>query len=128
MKVGITVWGKRISPVFDAALTLLIVDIEGDRVVSRQFLSCRQGGADELIRLLVEAEVQVLICGAISREPAGLIEVRGIQLVPFIAGRVDNVLEMYAAGNSITCCRMPGSHMNGHGGRCSCRRGDAAKG
>jgi predicted Fe-Mo cluster-binding NifX family protein len=128
MKVGITVWGKRISPVFDAALTLLIVDIEGNRVVGRQFLSCRQGGADELIRLLVEAGAQVLICGAISREPARLIEMRGIQLVPFIAGRVDHVLEMFAAGSSIICCRMPGSHVNGHGGRCRCRRGDAQKG
>ncbi len=36
MKLGITVWGNRISPVFDVAQTLLVAEIRQDEVVGRQ--------------------------------------------------------------------------------------------
>lgn len=113
MKVGITVWGKRISPVFDAARTLLIVEIERGQLVGRQQFPLWPGQTEEVVRLLCASGVEVLICGAISMEPAGQIEANGIRLLPFIAGRADQVLEGYAKGFSITGYRMPGCHDNG---------------
>jgi predicted Fe-Mo cluster-binding NifX family protein len=126
MKVGITVWGKRISPVFDAARTLLISDIANARQLTNELVQCRPGQPEEMLRLLLDNGVKVLITGAISREPAGRIEACGIQLIPFIAGRADQVLARYVEGTSITGYHMPGccnSAGNGHGRGQRCRKG-----
>jgi len=42
--------------------------------------------------------VNVLICGSISNPLARLIEARGIRLVPWMTGPVDEVLQAYLAG------------------------------
>jgi len=53
--------------------------------------------------------VEVLICGGISEFYANLIEARGIKIVPFAAGSVDEVLEVYVNGNIYRKdYRMPG--------------------
>ena len=40
MKIAITVWGNRISPVFDSAQTILLAHIESGKIVEqrREFL------------------------------------------------------------------------------------------
>ena len=43
LKTAITVWGSRISPVLDAAGTLLVVEIEGHRIKQKQYLSFDPG-------------------------------------------------------------------------------------
>lgn len=121
MKVGITVWGKRISPVFDAARTLLIVEVEQNQLAGRQFLQLWPEQIEDVVHLLCKTGVEVLICGAISQEPAKYIETSGIHLIPFIAGRAEQVLEWYAKGSSITGYRMPGCHGNGSGRGRRCR-------
>ncbi|MEZ4551736.1 MAG: hypothetical protein R2860_13105 [Desulfobacterales bacterium] len=39
MKVALTAWEDRISPVFDAARTLLIAEVENGEIVKRQHVS-----------------------------------------------------------------------------------------
>ena len=53
--------------------------------------------------------IQVLICGAISMEYAGLIEMYGIRIIPFVTGEIQRVLEAYLQGNlSGAPYQMPG--------------------
>lgn len=92
MKVGVTVWEDRISPVFDAARMLLVAEVESCTLVGREFLPCRPERIGEFVRLLRNKGVEEVICGAISQEPAGLLEANEIHLISFIAGRVDTVL------------------------------------
>lgn len=108
MRVGITVWEDRISPVFDAARMLLVVEIEENRLLSRRLLPCRPERVGEFIRLLQDEKVDEVICGAISKGPAGILEANRIRLIPFIAGMVEPVLENYTEGHSIASYRMPG--------------------
>lgn len=117
MKVGITVWDDRISPVFDAARMLLVVEIEGSEPVSRELLPCSPARIGDFIGLLREQGVCELICGAISKGPASMLEDSDIGLIPFIAGMVDPVLEMYALGQTIESYRMPGCCGNNRCGR-----------
>ena len=95
MKVAITVWENRISPVFDSARMMLLVDIENGEVTSRcdEALDNEQPlfRADKLSHL----GVNVLICGAISKLIASLIENRGIRIIPFIVGDAEKVLDAY---------------------------------
>lgn len=115
MKIAITVWGKRISPVFDAARTLVIAGIEDGQVVTCEQVQLRPGYIREVVRLLSGSGVEALICGAISHGLAEQIEAGGIRLIPFIAGKVDPILEWYARGVSITGYQMPGCGCRGNG-------------
>lgn len=102
MKVAVTVWKERISPVFDASRRLLIANIENARVTERFYVIFDPGMPSNLAQTLTELDVPVLICGAVSQGPANLIVAGGITLIPFIAGEVDRVLEVYARGNSLS--------------------------
>ncbi|MEJ2057656.1 MAG: NifB/NifX family molybdenum-iron cluster-binding protein, partial [Desulfofustis sp.] len=108
MKVAMTVWGNRISPVFDSAQTILLADIDGGTVVDeqREFLS--RMVATRLARMVVERGIDVLICGAISEHPAQIIQQSGIRLLSFVSGSADEFLSAYAAGRSISSFMMPG--------------------
>ncbi len=37
MKIALTVWGNRISPVFDSAQTLLVAQIKNDKVIKKSY-------------------------------------------------------------------------------------------
>ncbi len=112
MKTALTVWANRISPVFDAAGTLLIVEIRNSEIQSRQYESFDPDRPSHLAAKLMQMHVSTLICGAISQRPAMLLEAGGIKLIPFITGRAEKVLHAYAREMPIT----PGFQMPG------CRR------
>lgn len=104
-----TVWGYRVSPVFDAARTLLIAEIEADILVNSWHLGFDPNQPWELVRLLRTQQALTLICGAISEGPALLLEAAGLELIPFIAGDVGTVLEQYLQGRQFGVdFRMPG--------------------
>lgn len=101
MKVALTVWEDRISPLFDAARELLIADISDGRVTNRRHEPMTSQWPLRVAERLVEQEVKALVCGAISEVPAGIIESAGIKLLAFVAGAVDDVLETLAKGRPI---------------------------
>jgi predicted Fe-Mo cluster-binding NifX family protein len=111
MKVAITVWGERISPVFDSSRRLLIARIEDARVTERSYLIFEPHRPSHLTNILTALDVKVLICGAVSMAPADVIAAGGITLIPFITGQVDRVLAAYAKGQSMDPdFVMPGCH------------------
>lgn len=101
MKVAVTVWGDRISPVFDASRRLLVATIERGRITDRSFVIFNPERTANLTKTLAELNVPVLICGAVSQVPASVITAGGIRLIPFIAGEVEHVLTAYAAGTPL---------------------------
>lgn len=112
MKLGITVWGNRISPVFDAAQTLLVAEIRQDEVVGRQIEMFQAGLFSRFIDLLAELEIEVLICGALSHGPAALLDAAEIQVIPFMTGEVEPILSLYAKGVDLVDFTMPGCPRN----------------
>ncbi len=113
MQVALTVWQDRISPLFDAASRLLIVKVEENRILARQWMpfECRSVlfGAARLNNL----GVQVLICGGISDFSEKLIAAHGIRVFSFISGRFETVLESYLAGRlEQTHCLMEGENFS----------------
>ena len=114
MKTALTVWANRISPVFDVASTLLILEIRDLEIQSRQYESFDPDRPSHLAARLAQMHVSTLICGAISQRPAMLLEAGGIKLIPFITGRAEKVLQAYVRAVPITpAFQMPG---------CQCRK------
>lgn len=108
-----TVWGQRVSPVFDSARTLLIAEIDGNVLVGSSHLAFDPERLLELLQMLRAQQVTVIICGAVSEGPAAMIEAAGVELIPFIAGDVRHVLDNYLQGQPFSAdFSMPGCGKN----------------
>jgi predicted Fe-Mo cluster-binding NifX family protein len=109
MKVALTVWDKRISPVFDSSQKLLIADIDRNKNIDRQYEYFNSEHLTQLIRQLEKYNVSVIICGAISEFPYKILETNSIKIIPFVSGEVDKILNAIVNGISILpIFRMPG--------------------
>ncbi len=98
MRLAIPVWNGRVSPVFDTAGQLLVVDIEQGGERSRRSEELSGSFPAWRVRRLEELGVSVLICGGISRPLASMLAAAGIRLVPWTAGSVEEVLTAYLGG------------------------------
>ncbi len=111
MKVAISVWNHRISPVFDTAAQLLVVTLKNGKTVGRASCDLRETGFFERIHRVEQLEVQYLICGAISKPMEYAIQSKGIQVISHVCGWVEEVLQAFVTGQ-ITQSRflMPGCY------------------
>jgi len=116
MKIAITVWGNRISPVFDAASSLLLVELGDTEPLERDLKLFQPGHQDSFIALLLENEVQLLVCGAMCENAVNRVEAAGVEVIPFLTGEVDLLIEGCLAGVDFLNFAMPGCR----NGRC-CR-------
>ncbi len=113
MKMAVTVWKNRISPLFDATRNLLIVEIDHCTVIEKYRVSIDCMSPFARAATLENMGVETLICGGVSEFFAKLIEARNIRIIPFIAGQVDKVINAYLRdGLCQKKFRMPGC---GHG-------------
>jgi len=98
MRIALTVWENRISPVADSAQQLLIVCQDGNVIGQRCLERFNCDSLFDKAGKLSEMHIDMFICGAISNFLATLVQGYGIRLVPFIRGGVDEVLEAFIAG------------------------------
>ncbi len=124
MKIAITVWGNRISPVFDSARTLLLIEVQGNEIISRQMEQMRCCILGKVSDILEKLSIDVLICGAMTKDTATLFESGQIEIIPFIAGNTEKVLTFYIEGKNLTDFIMPGClrRQYGRGRRCGRNR------
>ncbi|WP_027369414.1 NifB/NifX family molybdenum-iron cluster-binding protein [Desulfovermiculus halophilus] len=95
--VALTVWGSRVSPVFESAAWIRVLQTAGTRVVRQTELYLPPEPMSR-IAMLREHDVRVLICGAISGLQASIIRAAEIELIPFVAGDVEEILVAYVQG------------------------------
>jgi len=95
MRIAISYQQNRISPVFDVATRILLVDIENDQEERRNKRTVVQ--CDSLVRAQYVSQfgVQVLICGAISWRLENALSSIGVQVIACICGPVEDVLRAF---------------------------------
>ncbi len=101
MKIAITIWGNRISPVFDAAHTLLIASIEKRMPFKKSYTSFDPQSPQDLIKILNKNQITTLVCGAISTKPADFIVENNIKLISFVTGNALDFLDSFANKQTI---------------------------
>jgi len=101
MKIAIPVWNGFVSSVFDFAHKLLLVDIENAKVVNQSEVALESQSLPQRTGNLKNLGVDVLICGAISQALANMVTASGIQVLPYVTGEVDNVLQAYLTGQLV---------------------------
>lgn len=98
MKVALSVWNGRISPVFDVSRNILILKIDHGAVTERREETFEENDPVRKAGKLLEWNVRKLLCGAISRPLAGLFAAYGIRTIPFLAGDAEEVIGAYLSG------------------------------
>jgi predicted Fe-Mo cluster-binding NifX family protein len=133
VRAAFTVWDGRVAPVFDVSREALLLTIEKGAVVSRSVENIETPMPSLKLERLMNLGVQTLICGAISEPLQHELSVRGIEVIGFVAGEIDEVVAGFLAGRLPTpALCMPGCRGRqhrfrkgrGHGGR----RGGGRKG
>jgi predicted Fe-Mo cluster-binding NifX family protein len=97
MRIAIPIWQGRISPVFDVAGQLLLVELADGREVARQEHVLRDTTAEERASLLAELGVKTLICAGVSQPLETGLNDRGIRVIAAICGNVEEVLAAFVA-------------------------------
>ena len=101
MKIAIPIYNDSVSNAFDFATRLLLVDIENGKEANRSEVALKSQSLPQRLGQLKSLEVDVLVCGAISRVLANMITASGIQLLPYVTGRVNDVLQAYLNGQLV---------------------------
>jgi predicted Fe-Mo cluster-binding NifX family protein len=110
MKIAIPVWDKGISPVFDTASRLLVVEIEDRKETSRFEIYLDEQDVSRRCIRIRNLGIDVLICGAISRPYSSMLMSSGINVISELSGQAGDVLDAYLRGNLFNSPRfqMPG--------------------
>ncbi len=116
MRVAMPVRDGRISPVFDTARRLLLIDVEGGAERHRRVTALpRDPFVSTRLRAMRRLKVDVLICGGISRHLMKAISLERLTLISWVAGPTETVLNAYLEGRLLaTPWGMPGCQV-----RCS---------
>jgi predicted Fe-Mo cluster-binding NifX family protein len=98
MRTAIPIFNDRISPVFDSASRLVLVDIEDGREIHRTERALEEDELGCRARRVAELGVDLLICGAISRPLEAMLLSAGVEVIPQICGPVEEVLTAFRMG------------------------------
>lgn len=131
MRLALATWNGRISPVFDVARQVLMLDVQEGHELARHEEALPGTDPQSQATRIKALATQTLICGAISQPMAALLAANGVQVIPFTAGPVEEVLTAWQAGALPTpalsmpgCCgrrrRWHDRRVGGRGGRGRC--------
>ena len=101
MKIAIPIYNDSVSNVFDFATHLLLVEIENGKEANRSEVALENQSLPQRVGQLKNLEVDVLVCGAISRVLANMVTTSGIQVLPYVTGSIDDVLQAYLTGQLV---------------------------
>lgn len=118
MKTAFTYWNKRIAPVFDTARLIRVIQTESGRIISEKLETVEGDQAVQKALRLSELGVNTLVCGAISSSFHEMVAAYGIQVIPFVAGNCQEVIQAWLNGNlELRRYTMPGCKKRKGGGQ-----------
>ncbi len=95
MNLAIPICGEDIALIFDDADFLLLIKTEEKGFHKEERLRCAGSSMIERVNQLRSLGVNLLICGAVSRPLQRMVEVSGINIIPFVRGNAMEVFEAY---------------------------------
>jgi predicted Fe-Mo cluster-binding NifX family protein len=93
MRTAFSLWNERIAPVFDVAKHLWIVDVAEGRIVGQTGRRFSSDDPRERAMRLTTLQVEQLVCGAITRSSYDALTEHGIQVISFITGDLNQVVQ-----------------------------------
>lgn len=116
MKAAFAIWDDRISPVFDVASQIHVIEAESGRILTETQEVLPEDRLPQKALRLAEMGIATLVCGAISRPLHEMVVAYGIQVIPFVAGDLREVIQAWLSGTlDSEAFSMPGCCGRGRG-------------
>ncbi|MDX9720295.1 MAG: NifB/NifX family molybdenum-iron cluster-binding protein [Myxococcota bacterium] len=97
MKLAMTVWQDRVSPLFDVCGKLWLCTIRGEQVVD-SYMRDLELEPGQTMEAVLRERIDVLVCGAISAQLQRALNGHGIEVLAFVMGDREKVLAAFLAG------------------------------
>lgn len=123
MRIAVPIWEGRVSPVFDTATRLVIIEVQGNKELKRFEADISTEELHKKCDLINELKIDCLICGAISRIFLERLNALDIKVIYGISGKVDMVVNAYL-NNKHFKFTMPGYHFQKGGNKKDGKRKD----
>ena len=98
MRIAVSIWDDKISPVLDTASKLMVIENDARREVSRFEVYLLEQDMSKRSSFIRGLDLDVLICGAVSRQLSGMLKASGIKIISGISGPAEDVLKAYLQG------------------------------
>lgn len=98
MKAAFAIWNNRIAPVFDVTRRIVVVEFDSGRIIDEHHETLPDNVLSQKALRLAELGIETLVCGAISRSLQTMVAGRGVRVIAFIAGDVQEVIQAWFAG------------------------------
>ena len=98
-KIAVPIWQNRVSPVLDSARSVLVVDLDGGKIVSQETVYLPATSLGERVEIIADQRIDTVLCGALSRTLNDLLTRAGITVYAWITGELDDVLGAYWRGD-----------------------------
>jgi len=110
MIIALPIFNTRLSPLFDTAGNILLVNWNGEEEVKREFISVTSLNPNGKCKKLSELSIDILLCGAISCELLQHFLSLNIKVIPFLCGEFEGILDYFKKGDLLKNNRftMPG--------------------
>lgn len=115
MRIAVADWNGYISPVFDTARRIRLVESGAPLDLGGQLTELTEDDPAQRALRLSELGVNVLICGAISRPLEAMIAAQGIRIISRVCGAIVDVVHAFRINNALPdeflmpgCCRRGG--------------------
>jgi len=113
MRIAVPIWEDKVSPVLDTATKLLVIESGTQKKGSRFEVFLIKKDISQRCSFIRKLEIDVLICGAVSRLFSEMLKASGMKIISGISGLAEDVLEAYLNGNLLQPkFLMPGSKIN----------------
>ena len=97
-RIAIGIWRGCVSITLDFASSILLVEMAGDESTARREVRLKGVPPHSIAARMEQLGVDLVICGAISRCLARDLEMRGIQIIAFVSGDAEEVIQAFSRG------------------------------
>lgn len=101
MKIAISVWKGRISPLFDSATNVFVYEIGNTDEFSKRQIIFDEQSAETKADILLQNGIDLLICGAVSSDVERILSQKGIAVYAYLSGEADEIIEVIKANEPL---------------------------
>ncbi|HOF34388.1 MAG TPA: NifB/NifX family molybdenum-iron cluster-binding protein [Spirochaetota bacterium] len=94
MKIAITIWNGRVSPLFDSASNVFVYESLNENDFTKKQITFDAQSAEAKADILLQNGIDLLICGAVSSDAERILSQKGIAVFAYLSGEADEIIKM----------------------------------
>ena len=102
MKIAVPRKGDTVAPCFGHCAMMSIYTVGEGRVEKRVDFPLRSHDPLDRVRLLCDQKVDTIICGGVQEYLENCLVARGIQVISWVSGPVDGLLDLFMRGRLVS--------------------------